>query len=194
MDLDAPGLENQVVRLDVFGPEHWDHLRESGAIEDMWRWMPSIPGGVNFDAYLRQTQKNRARGVTVPFAVFCQSEGRFAGVCEFGLVDELHRRVRISSCWHPPEKRGTLVFPATQCLLMKRALEWGARRIAWTVDARNIAALEAFERLGAQREGVLRAFMRMTDGSWADVQILSMLRDEAKAAVERLEAKFAAEC
>ncbi|MEO0982915.1 MAG: GNAT family protein [Pseudomonadota bacterium] len=191
MNLDAPGLANAVVRLENFGPEHRDALEASGAIDDMWRWMPVIEGGVSFDNYFASTLKHRDLGHIKPFAVFRQSDDAFAGVSEFGVINALHRRVRISAFWHPPSMRGTLVFPATQCLLIQRALDWGARRIAWVVDTRNEPAFRAFQKLGATHEGTLRSFMRLTDGSRADMHSLSMLRDEAKEAVERLEAQIA---
>ncbi len=193
MRLDDPGLENDVVYLEVFGPKHYDALRESGAVDYMWRWMPALPGGTSFDAYTDYIETVRADGTVVPFAVFRKSDGAFAGVVAYSLISRLHRRVRIAYAWHPEDMRGTRVFPATQAALIQRALDWGARRIAWTFDVRNEKAVAAFERLGAKREGTLRAFMRMTDGTWADHHILSMTRDEAKEAVKAIQPRICQE-
>lgn len=195
MKLDSPAIENNIVRLEIFGPEHYDFLLGCNAVEYMWKWMPAIPSGTSFNSYVEYIRALKDEGEIVPFAIFRKSDNAFAGVVAYGLVSRLHRRVRIAYAWHPEDMRGTLIFPATQAALIQRALDWGARRIAWTIDVRNEAALAAFERLGARREGVLRAFMRMSDGTWADHCSLSMIRDEAKAAValinERIRASLA---
>jgi len=193
MQLDAPDLENDVVRLEVFGGErHKALLKESGAVDDMWRWMAALPGGVNFESYYQFITDAYKAKTIIPFAVFRKSDDAFAGVIGFSLFSRTHRRVRIAYTWHPDDMRGTLIFPAAQRAMIGRALDWGARRIAWTVDIRNGPARRAFERIGAVHEGTLRNFMRMTDGEWADHDILSMTRDEAKAAVSHIDEMIAA--
>lgn len=191
MELDDPGIENGLVRLEIFGPEHFDALKASGAEEFMWKAMPVIPKGVSFDAYTKYIQTARAEGDIIPFAVFRKHDNAFAGVTSYGLHSRLHRRVRIAYTWHPEDMRGSLIFPAGQSALIQRALDWGARRIAWTVDSRNKKAFASLKRLGAQHEGTMRNFMRMVDGTWADHHIMAVTREEAKAIVESVENRIA---
>ncbi|MEO0785635.1 MAG: hypothetical protein AAFY10_08030, partial [Pseudomonadota bacterium] len=47
--------------------------------------------------------------------------------------------------------------------------------------------VRAVKRLGAKEEGVLRSYYRLAGGGWADVVVLSMLREEAEMALQRLE-------
>lgn len=187
MRLDAPDLGNDIVSLEVFGRQHHEMLREADPTDCMWRWLPALPCGTSFEAYLDYAECEKMKEKIVPFAVFRKADRAFAGITAYGLVDRLHRRVRITSTWHPEPMRGTLVFPATQVALIQRALDWGARRIAWTLDTRNASAIAAFARLGAKHEGTVRSFMRMTDGTWADHHIFAMTRDEAHNTVSSIE-------
>ncbi|MEM7768264.1 MAG: GNAT family protein [Pseudomonadota bacterium] len=183
MTLDAPGLSNALVRLETFDASHVPVLGASTAVKDMWRSMPDIPKGTNFTAYADYTLKQKAEGRIVPFVIFRQSDDAFAGVVAFENMSRTHRRVRIAHYWHPEPMRGTGVFQASQALLVERAVEWGARRIAWMVSARNEAAHAAVLSLGAREEGRMRSFIRLADGTFSDMIVLSFLRDEAKAAL-----------
>ena len=104
----------------------------------------------------------------------------------------MHRRVRLGYTWLEPHLRGRGVYAAIQKLLIQRALDWGAKRLEWFVEERNTRAVRAIESIGAMKEGVLRDYEKFADGEWVDVTVLSMLRDEAKNAVHRLDAIMAA--
>jgi RimJ/RimL family protein N-acetyltransferase len=56
--------------------------------------------------------------------------------------------------------------------------ELGAVRVVWHTDIRNDRSQRAIERLGAQREGVLRMHRQRPDGSWRDTVVYSMTADE----------------
>ncbi len=192
MELDHPGLENEWVRLDVFGPEHRQIVYDSGAVDAMWTWMPMISTGTNFDSYYDHALMQLKRGMMIPFAIFDPGSGAFLGVVSFLSPNRTHRRLQITHIWLVPEARGKGVFLAVQELMIRRALDWGARRIVWLADDRNKPAIAAFRKLGAQEEGVAREYQRMADGHWANMVVFSMLRAEAKDAVTALQAKLAA--
>jgi RimJ/RimL family protein N-acetyltransferase len=59
------------------------------------------------------------------------------------------------------------------------------KRVAACTDAENVPAQRVLERLGFQREGVLRR-ASFRDGRWCDIAVYSILRDEwSVAEVER---------
>ena len=188
MNLHAPNLENAYIRLEPFEKAHVEHLKAAKAVEAMWAWMPDIPKGKSADTYADYVVELQQSGETLAFTAFRQSDGAFAGVVNFELISRIHRRLRIANFWHPVEMRGTGVFQACQALLIQRAQDWGARRIGWMLPQDAAPAMKAVERLGARHEGVLRSYIRLAGGGWADVVILSMLRDEAKAALPRINA------
>lgn len=187
MKLDDKGLENPLVRLEPFQLPHVRYLEEAGAVDSMWAFMPDIPKGKSATTYAAHVVSQYEACLMVPFTIFRQSDGAFAGVVTFEMINKTHRRLRIANFWHPEEMRGTGVFQASQALLIRRALDWGARRIGWSVAKDAGAAVRAVKRLGAVEEGILRSYYRLAGGGWADVVVLSMLRDEAEMALQRLE-------
>ena len=192
MELDDPGLENAFVRLDALSADLRQTIYDSGAVDAMWAWMPMISSGTNYDSYFDHVMKQAKRGDSVPFALHNPASGDFIGVAAFLEPNRTHRRIQIAHNWLVPEARGNGLFSAVQALMIRRALDWGARRIVWLADERNDAAKGALRKLGAQEEGVAREYQRMADGHWASMVVFSMLRPEAKDAAQRLEERLAA--
>ncbi len=193
MELSAPGLENDLIKLEPLNERFRENLRSSGAVEYMWLSLPAIHRGAGFDAYYDHVLKQRETGEIHSFALLDPNDrDRFVGVTALMYPNKMHRRVRLGYTWLEPHLRGLGVYAAIQKLLIQRALDWGAKRIEWYVEDRNSRAVRAIESIGALKEGVLREYEKFADGEWVDVAVLSMLRDEAKGAVHRLDAIMAA--
>ena len=193
VELMAPGLETDTIKLVSLNESHLEPVRDSGAVEFMWASMPAIRRGAGFDVYFAHMLKEAASGQAVPFVLLDpRHEDRFVGVTAFIEPDKTHRRVSIGYTWLDPMLRGAGVYKTIQRLMLERAIAWGARRIAWSIEAQNERGLNAIRGLGAVEEGTLRSYQRFADGQWVDITILSMLRDEAKKAVETLNKDIAA--
>tara|TARA_R110002095_G_scaffold194659_3_gene172978 strand:+ start:424 stop:1014 length:591 start_codon:yes stop_codon:yes gene_type:complete len=191
MRLVEPGLHNDVVRLDPLEESDRARLGGSGAISAMWQWLPVIPSGTNFNAYFDLMLAMKQKGKIIPFSITRQSDGAFAGVIAYLDVSRTHRRVGIGYVWHPPEMRGTVVPVATQMAMIGRAFGARMRRIEFPIAATNVRAISSLERLGARKEGVLRRYMRLADGSWADLAILSLVDAEIRVAIDLLKDRVA---
>ena len=187
MQLTDPNLENDELRLEPLAEKHREPLRATDAVEYMWQSMPVIQRGAGYDTYFDYMIRRSEAGDTIPFVIYCKADNRLIGVTAFVQPVRIHRRVMIGYTWIDAQFRGRGVFQAVQGLLIKRAIMWGARRIGWHIEGRNTRAVRAIEALGARYEGTLRNYARFTDGTWVDIVLLSMLRDEAKEAVLRLE-------
>jgi RimJ/RimL family protein N-acetyltransferase len=61
------------------------------------------------------------------------------------------------------------------------------RRIEILTPESNERSIRSIERFGAKREGTLRSYFRMANGTWADMAVLSLVGDEAKAAIALLQ-------
>lgn len=192
MRLDEHGLHNDVVRLDLLEESDRERLGVSGAIEAMWNWMPVLPSGTSYNSYFDYVLKMKERGDIVPFTVTRQSDGAFAGVVGYININRTHRRVSIGYVWHPEDMRGTAVPKATQMAMIGRAFAARMRRIEFLVADENERAIRSVERLGAKKEGVLRHYLRLADGSWADIVMLSLVDSEIRAAIDLLKDRVAA--
>lgn len=188
MELNAPGLMNELICLDPLAEEHRESLRATSAVDHMWMSMPAIQRGAGFDTYFDYTLKGAKSGDALAMALLDPNDGdRFVGVTAFLDPSKLHRRVRLGYTWLAEHLRGKGVFDAVKMLMIQRAIDWGAKRIEWQVEACNDRAIAAIERLGAIKEGVLRQHTKLADGTWVDVVMLSLLRDEAKMVLTRAE-------
>ncbi|MEO0882058.1 MAG: GNAT family protein [Pseudomonadota bacterium] len=189
MELSAPDLENDHIRLEIFGESERDFIAKSGAIQDMWDWEPRIPGrGTTFDAYFDFMMTQVETGRVVPFLAYRKPDNAFAGGVSFYEPSRTHRRVKVASAWIVPEMRGTHIFTAMQAALIRRAHDWRARRMSWQVDTRNTPLRSALERLGIPSEGVLRSVARLNNGEWSDIVVHALVQDEIRDAADRLEA------
>ncbi|MCA8902577.1 MAG: GNAT family N-acetyltransferase [Hyphomonas sp.] len=187
MKLEAPGLENEIVRLELLTEADRAAVEGTGVDEAMWTWMPVIPTGTNLNTYFDLAMHDWKAGTMVPFKIYRQEDGAFAGFVGYVAVSRTHRRLRIGWLWHPPEMRGTAVVPATQLLLIQRALDARIRRIEYAFPEENERAIRAMEKIGVRQEGVLRDYMRTAGGTWANVVVMSLVESEAKAAIALLE-------
>ncbi len=110
------------------------------------------------------------------FAVF--SGGVPVGVsCYIGI--EAERGVlEIGNTYYVPALRGTGLNRAVKDLMIDRAIHCGFRRIEYRDDSRNARSQAAMAKLGATREGVLRADRITWTGHVRDTVLYSILRGE----------------
>ena len=132
-----------------------------------------------------------AAGEQVPFAVRLLSDGRLIGMSRLFEIDAAHRRLELGYTWYIPEFWGTAVNPDAKLLLLTHVFEgWGARRVQFKIHHGNLRSQAAVEKLGAVREGVLRAHMIQPDGSRRDSVVLSIIADEWPTVKARLQERL----
>ncbi|RIJ17390.1 N-acetyltransferase [Henriciella mobilis] len=186
MELGAPGLETSLIRLEALGAKHRPALLECGVADDIWKLMPLIPEGNSPEAYFDYTMRMGELGTGQALAVIVRETGAFIGIAAYLYPNRLNRRVRIGYTWIDPRYRGIGMSAHINYLMLKRALEWRARRVEWMMSMRSEQAIAVMDRWGMVREGVLRAYSRMADGSWADVVVYSLIADEIRATLMRM--------
>lgn len=88
-------------------------------------------------------------------------------------------RLEIGFTSYAPKAWAGVVNPSCKLLLMTWAFEEaGFGRVQLKTDIRNARSQGAIERLGAQREGVLREYQRRQDGTMRDTVMYSVLAGE----------------
>ena len=110
------------------------------------------------------------------FAIF--SGGRLVGMSCYINVDPERGALEIGNTYYTPATRGTGFNRAVKDLMISRAIDCGFRRIEFKVDLRNQRSQAAMAKLGAVREGVIRADRVTWTGHVRDTVLFSILADE----------------
>jgi RimJ/RimL family protein N-acetyltransferase len=145
------------VRVELVGELHRDGLREAMAeAPEIFRYM-RYPG---FDRWFEYTLGVETE---IPFAVLV--DGGVVGSTRFLSIAPEHRRVEIGWTWVRRAYWGTGVNVETKLLLLEHAFErWGAMRVEFKTDARNLQTRGSLLALGAQFEGIFRKHMLVESG------------------------------
>jgi RimJ/RimL family protein N-acetyltransferase len=144
-----------------------------------------------FDPWFSMTLAEAAAGRLAPFAVQRRSDSGYVGcTCYLDIVSR-HRRIEIGGTWYHPDSWATQVNPECKLLLMQHAFEvLGVQRVGFVTDVLNTRSQAAIEKLGATREGVLRAHMVAQGGRVRDSVVFSIVAAEWPRVKERLERRL----
>ncbi|MEA3049484.1 MAG: hypothetical protein QOG84_1320 [Sphingomonadales bacterium] len=104
--------------------------------------------------------------------------GEMAGMSAFLGVEPERGVLEIGNTYYVPRFRGTGLNRRVKVLMIGRAIDCGFRRIEFRVDARNARSQAAMAKLGAVREGVIRAERITWTGHVRDTVLYSILADE----------------
>ena len=153
--------------------------------------MRTKPDGKKEAAYEDNRKRMQAIGKGQGYAVILRETGAFIGFAVFLAPNKPHRRLRIGYTWLDKPWRGGTTSSHIHYLLLRRAIEWRARRVEWMMSTRSERGVALLERWGGQSAGVLREYSRMADGSWADGIVFAVVGDELAEMVARLEKELA---
>ena len=81
----------------------------------------------------------------------------FVGMSCFLNIDDSRQVLEIGSTYYRPSIRSTGFNRRAKAMMLARAFDCGFRRVEFRVDARNLRSQAAMTKLGAVREGVMRA-------------------------------------
>ncbi len=101
-----------------------------------------------------------------------------AGMSSFLGIDTERCVLEIGGTYYRPKLRGTGFNRRVKDMMLARAFDCGFRRAEFRVDSRNARSQAAMAKLGAVREGVLRADRITWNGHVRDTVLFSILKDE----------------
>ncbi len=110
------------------------------------------------------------------FAIFVGA--RLVGMSCFIGIDAERGVLEIGNTYYIPAMRGTGFNRKVKDLMLRRAFGCGFRRVEFRVDARNGRSQAAMAKLGAVREGVIRAERITWTGHVRDTVLFSILAGE----------------
>ena len=101
-----------------------------------------------------------------------------AGMSSFLGIDPNREVLEIGGTYNRPKFRGTGFNRRVKEMMLRRAFDCGIRRVEFRVDLRNQRSQAAMKKLGAVREGVLRADRITWTGHVRDTVLFAILKDE----------------
>jgi len=114
-----------------------------------------------------------------PWAIREKGSGEIVGSTRYYDIVADPSRVAIGYTWYARRWQRSHVNTACKHLLLSNAFQnLGAVAVEFHTDAYNQDSQRAIEKLGAKREGVLRAHKRRKDGSLRDTVCYSILATE----------------
>ncbi len=117
--------------------------------------------------------------IALPWTRFVLFEDHeLVGMSCYLNIDEGRGVLEIGNTYYRPAWRGTGFNRRVKDMMLSRAFDCGYRRVEFRIDARNQRSQAAMTKLGATREGVMRADRITWTGHIRDTVLFSILRDE----------------
>ena len=178
--VDPVTLAARGIALIPLGLIHESGLRAAAADGELWNLrVTSVPEPDQTRAYIETALAMFAAGQRLAFAVTDQATSTVLGCTSFHDIVPAVRRVEIGWTWYARRCQRTHVNTTCKLLLMAHAFETlGCAVIGWRTDNFNFASQAAIERLGAQKDGVIRGHTLRRDGTIRDTVMYSMRAGE----------------
>jgi RimJ/RimL family protein N-acetyltransferase len=171
--LDAP-MSGDGCRAELFG-EQWRMPLKAACAEDPDIW-PIY--SISFDPDHFDETIDRLSGAKSNRTFVLFNGDEFAGMSSFLGIDEGRQCLEIGGTYYRPHLRGTGFNRRVKDMMLHRAFDCGIRRVEFRVDERNKRSQAAMAKLGAVREGLLRADRITWTGHIRDTVLFSILKDE----------------
>jgi RimJ/RimL family protein N-acetyltransferase len=193
MFISVPALTGSYVRLEPLAESHREPLRRAADDERIWAHTLTAANGPHFDAWFKNTVTEHEAGSRFAFAVRLLDNDRIVGSTSYLDIHLQHKRIEIGSTWYAQDVWATAVNPECKLLLLQHAFDvLGINRVALITDAMNKRSQSAIAKLGAVREGVLRAHMMAQGGRVRDSIVFSIVAAEWPKVREGLAARLRA--
>ncbi|TLX21209.1 GNAT family N-acetyltransferase [Thermomonas fusca] len=185
-------LSTHRVRLEPLARDHIAALQDAvddgdiGAISYV-----NVPAREGIPGWVEDALAMRDAGRQLPFAII--ADGRVVGSTRFYDIDLSVPTLAIGYTFHAAPVWRSHVNTAGKRLMLGHAFDTlGAQSVYFHTSHQNLRSQAAIQRLGAQRDGILRAHRRHKDGSLRDTYTYSIIASEWPAIRARLDARLAA--
>lgn len=170
-------LESRNVRLLPLGLEHEEGIRAAASDGQLWNLrVTSVPEPDEALGYIKTALQTDNR---FAFAITDATTGEVLGSSSYHDILPSVKRVEIGYTWYAARRQRTHVNSTCKLLMMTHAFETlSCNVVGWRTDNFNLASQRAIERLGAQKDGVIRGHALRRDGTIRDTVMYSMRAGE----------------
>lgn len=165
------------ITLLPLGHEHEAGLENAARDGELWRLrVTSVPEPREVHSYIETALQTNNR---FAFVVVDDTTGKVIGTTSYHDIVPAIKRVEIGHTWYAARCQRTHVNTTCKLLMLTHAFEAiGCNVVGWRTDNFNFASQRAIERLGAQKDGVLRGHFMRRDGTIRDTVMYSMRSGE----------------
>ena len=173
-------LEGPGIRLEPLVPGHASELAIAAADGALWElWFTSVPEPNAIAAYVDEALNGQHAGHMLAWVVRELGTGAIIGTTRYHDIDAEIDRVEIGYTWYSKRWQRSHVNTTCKLMLMTHAFETlGCKVVGLRTDRFNFASQRAIERLGAQKDGIIRHHKRRRDGTVRDTVMYSILEQE----------------
>ena len=179
IDCLAQPMRGDGCRAELFSESHRETLKAACAEDsEIWTIYANNFGPEGFDSSIDFYVSNPRTRTFVLFDKNSEGRDELAGMSSFIGIDEARQVLEIGGTYYRPHLRGTGFNRRVKDMMLERAFSCGIRRVEFRVDSRNMRSQAAMKKLGAVREGVLRADRITWTGHVRDTVLFSILKTE----------------
>ena len=170
-------LESRGVRLRPLSLADEESIQAAASDGQLWKLrVTSVPEPHEARAYIETALQTDDR---LAFTVTNATSGEVLGSTSYHDILPAVKRVEIGYTWYAARCQRTHINSTCKLLLMTHAFETlGCNVVGWRTDNFNFASQQAIERLGAQKDGVIRGNVMRRDGTIRDTVMYSMRAGE----------------
>ena len=170
----AEPMSGEGCRAELFSEAYRKPLKAACAEDpDIWEIYANNFATDGFDASIDRYVSNPNNRTFVLF-----EDDELAGMSSYLGIDPNRQVLEIGGTYYRPKFRGTGFNRRVKHMMLSRAFECGIRRVEFRVDIRNQRSQAAMKKLGAVREGVLRADRITWTGHVRDTVLFAILKEE----------------
>lgn len=190
---ELPTLEGMHVTLVPLAREQIPQLAFAGRDPEVWRYLRIGPAQdvASMTTLVDMLLDQQLQGSVRPFAIVLRRDSRPAGIVRYLDIDRQNGQVELGT-WIDSALWRTPVNTEVKYLALRHAFEaQHVHRVHLRTDSRNARSQRAIERLGAQREGILREYLVRPGGYRRSSVCYSILGSEWTRVRARLEEMLA---
>jgi RimJ/RimL family protein N-acetyltransferase len=161
-------------RAELFSQAYRESLKAACAEDrDIWQIYANNFGPDGFD---QSIDRYVANPMNRTFILFDGDD--LAGMSSYLGIDEARQVLEIGGTYYRPPLRGSGFNCRLKDMMLARAFDCGIRRVEFRVDRRNTRSQAAMKKIGAVREGIMRADRITWTGHVRDTVLFAILKDE----------------
>lgn len=178
--METINLENEIVQLRPVQLADIDAMTVAANDPRIWPHLSvTLLDRTSVENYVKKAIEEREQGISYMFVVIDKKTGELVGCTSFLDIALPHRRLEIGSTWYTPSVWRTAINTNCKFLLLQYCFEvLQLQRVQIKTGHENTRSQQAIERIGAQKEGVLRNHMIKKEGTIRHTVMYSVILED----------------